>query len=48
MSVGENYSVDNIQMDLGEIGWDAMDWVNLAQDKDQWRALVNTVMNRNP
>jgi hypothetical protein len=32
-------------MDLREIGWDRMDWIKLAQDKDQWRALVNTVMN---
>jgi hypothetical protein len=38
-------SVDNIQMDLREIGWDVMDWIKLAQDRDQWRALVNTVMN---
>jgi hypothetical protein len=37
--------VDNIKMDLREIGLDGMDWINLAQDKDQWRALVNTVMN---
>jgi hypothetical protein len=29
----------------GEIGWDGRDWIELAQDKDQWRALVNTVMN---
>jgi hypothetical protein len=36
--------VDNIKMDLIEIGWDVMDWIDLAQDKDQWRALVNTVM----
>jgi hypothetical protein len=36
--------VDNIKMDLMEIGWDGMDWIELAQDKDQWRALVNTVM----
>jgi hypothetical protein len=35
---------DNIKMDLGELGWDCMDWINLTQDKDQWRALVNTVM----
>jgi hypothetical protein len=32
-------------MDLREIGWDGMDWIDLAQDRDQWRALVNTVMN---
>jgi hypothetical protein len=37
--------VDNIKMDLREIGWDSMDWIELAQDRDQWRALVNTVMN---
>jgi hypothetical protein len=37
--------VDNITMDLREIGWDGMDWIELAQDRDQWRALVNTVMN---
>jgi hypothetical protein len=34
--------VDNIKMDLREIGWDGMDWIDLAQDRDQWRALVNT------
>jgi hypothetical protein len=32
-------------MDLGEIGWGDMDWTDLTQDRDQWRALVNTVMN---
>jgi hypothetical protein len=37
--------VDSIKMDLGEIGWDDRDWIKLAQDRDQWRALVNTVMN---
>jgi hypothetical protein len=36
---------DNIKMDLREIGWGGMDWINLAQDRDQLRALVNTVMN---
>jgi hypothetical protein len=30
-------------MDLREIGWDGMDWIDLVQDRDQWRALVNTV-----
>jgi hypothetical protein len=37
--------VDNIKLDLTEIEWDGMDRINLAQDRDQWRALVNTVMN---
>jgi hypothetical protein len=38
--------VDNIKINLvREIGWDDMDWIDLAQDRDQWRALVNTVMN---
>jgi hypothetical protein len=37
--------MDNIKMDLGEIGWDGRDWIKLAQERDQWRALVNTVMN---
>jgi hypothetical protein len=37
--------VDNIKIDLGEIGWDGRDWIELAQDMDQWRALMNTVMN---
>jgi hypothetical protein len=36
--------VDNIRIDLREIGWDARNWIELAQDRDQWRALVNTVM----
>jgi hypothetical protein len=37
--------VDNIIMDLGEIGWDGRDWIEMAQDRDQWRALLNRVMN---
>jgi hypothetical protein len=37
--------VDNIQMDLREIGWDGMDSIDLAQNRDQWRALMNMVMN---
>jgi hypothetical protein len=36
---------DGIKMDLREIGWGSADWIQLAQDRDQWRALVNTVMN---
>jgi hypothetical protein len=35
----------NIEMNLREIGWGGMDWINLAQDRDQWRALGNTVIN---
>jgi hypothetical protein len=34
-----------IKIDLREIGWNGMDWIDLAQDRDQWRALVETVMN---
>jgi hypothetical protein len=37
--------VNNIKMDLREIGWDGMDWIDVAQNRDQWRALLNTVMN---
>jgi hypothetical protein len=37
--------VDNMKMDLRERGLDGMDWIDLAQDRDQWRALVNAVMN---
>jgi hypothetical protein len=37
--------VNNIKMDLGEIEWGDMDWVDVAQDRDQCRALVNTIMN---
>jgi hypothetical protein len=36
---------DNIRMDLREIGWGGMDWIDLALDRDRRRALVNTVMN---
>jgi hypothetical protein len=34
-----------MDMRFGEIGWDGVDWLDLAQDRDHWRALVNTVMN---
>jgi hypothetical protein len=37
--------VNNIEIDVREIGWDGMDWIDMAQDRDQWRALVNMVMN---
>jgi hypothetical protein len=36
---------DNIKMDLREVGWGDMDWINLAQDRDRWWTLVYTVMN---
>ena len=36
---------NNIKMDLQEVGWRGMDWIDLAQDKDRMRALVNAVMN---
>jgi hypothetical protein len=37
--------VGKIKIDLKKIGWVGMDWIDLAQDRDQWRALMNTVMN---
>jgi hypothetical protein len=37
--------VDNIGMDLGEVGWSDVDWIGLAQDRYRWRALVNSVLN---
>jgi hypothetical protein len=37
--------VDNINMDRREIEWNGMDWIDLAQDRNQWRALLNTVIN---
>jgi hypothetical protein len=36
---------DNIKMDLWETGFEDVDWIHLAQDRDRWRAFVNTVMN---
>jgi hypothetical protein len=38
-------NVNNIKMDLKEVGWGSMDWIYLAQDRDRWRALVSAVMN---
>jgi hypothetical protein len=37
--------VNNIRMDLGEVGWGDVDWIGLAQDRNMWRALVNLVLN---
>jgi hypothetical protein len=37
--------VDNIKMELREPGWNDVDWTELAEDRDQWRVIVNTVMN---
>jgi hypothetical protein len=37
--------VENIKMDVLEIGWGGVDWIGLAQDRDKWRALVNAVIN---
>jgi hypothetical protein len=36
--------VDNIRMNLGEVGWGDVDWIDLAQDRNRWRALVNSVL----
>jgi hypothetical protein len=36
---------DTVKMDVREVGWGGMDWIHLAQDRDQWRTVVNTVMN---
>jgi hypothetical protein len=37
--------VDNIRLDLREVGWGDVDWIGLAQDRNRWRALVNSVLN---
>jgi hypothetical protein len=37
--------VDNIRMDLGEVGWGDVDWIGLSKDRNRWRALVNSVLN---
>jgi hypothetical protein len=45
LDIPRSRCVDNIKMDLRRIGWGGMEWIDLAQNRDQWRALVNTVMN---
>jgi hypothetical protein len=37
--------VDNIRMDFGEVGWGEVDWIGLVQDRNRWRAVVNSVLN---
>jgi hypothetical protein len=37
--------VDNVRLDLGEVGWGDVDWIGLAKDRNRWRALVNSVLN---
>jgi hypothetical protein len=37
--------IDSIKVDFREIGWDGVNWIDMAQKRDQWRALVNTVFN---
>jgi hypothetical protein len=37
--------VDNIRMDLGEVGWGDVDWIGLAKDRNRWRDVVNSVLN---
>jgi hypothetical protein len=39
--------MDNIRMDLGEVGWGDVDWIGLAKDRNRWRALVNSTKFRN-
>jgi hypothetical protein len=44
-SVLFKYIYINIKMDLREVGWDGRDWIDLAQDRDRWRTLLNTIVN---
>jgi hypothetical protein len=37
--------VDNVRMDLGEVGWGDVDWIDLAKDRNRWRVLVDSVLN---
>jgi hypothetical protein len=43
--IGRRRWVDNIRIDLGEVGCGDVDWIGLAQDRNRWRALVNSVLN---
>jgi hypothetical protein len=45
MGKPEGRWLDNIRMDFVEVGWDDLDWIVLAQDRDRWRALVHSVLN---
>jgi len=45
LSNGKGTRKDNIKIDLQEMGWGDMDWIDLAQDRDRWRALVYAVVN---
>jgi hypothetical protein len=45
LGIPRSKCADNIKMDLREIGWDGVNWMDMAQDGDQWRALVNTVLS---
>jgi predicted small integral membrane protein len=45
MEYGHETWVDNIKVDLLQMGWSDVDWIGLAQDRDKWRALVNAVMD---
>jgi hypothetical protein len=37
--------MNNIKIDLGDVGWGGVDWIGLAQDRDRWRAVVKSIMN---
>jgi hypothetical protein len=43
--LGRRRWVDNIRMNLGEVGWSDVDWIGLAQDRNRWRSLVNLALN---